>query len=165
MIVPITGNVTYTITLDPTVWIFDDRKILLEDAFNADVQEKDEKDDLAKASDRFSQEVFQQNLKPPINKINKGIPRKEREKILENSYVMPIATFLGYAEVKKDANSVTLETANGDETISLTTLEKSYLLFSLDGKPLKEEGPVQLLYSDGSNQENPIKGIQKITVN
>src|SRR5699024_10748319 len=90
MIVQITGNVSYTITLDPTVWIFEDRKILLEEAFTEDIQKKDKKDELADASDRFSQEVYQQNLKPPINKTNKGISRKDREKILENSYVMPI---------------------------------------------------------------------------
>ncbi|MDY0408070.1 hypothetical protein [Paracerasibacillus soli] len=34
MIVQLTGNITYPITLDPTVWIFDDRKIKLEEAFN-----------------------------------------------------------------------------------------------------------------------------------
>lgn len=165
MIVQITGNVSYTITLDPTVWIFDDRKILLEEAFTEDIQNKDKKDELADASDRFSQEVYQQNLKPPINKTNKGISRKDREKILENSYVMPITDFLSYAEVKEGANSVTLETADGENTIPLRTLANSYLLFAIDGKPLKEKGPVQLFYKDGSNQENPIKGIQKIIVN
>jgi len=165
LIVQITGNVTYTITLDPTVWIFDDRKILLEEAFNPDAPKEDEKDDLDKAANRFSQEVYQQNLKPPINKSNKSISRKEGQKFLENSYVMPISDFLRYAEIKEDANSVTLETANGEDNIPLDTLAKSYLLFALNGKPLKEDGPVQLLYSDGSNRENPIKGIQKIIVN
>ncbi|WP_010530411.1 hypothetical protein [Lentibacillus jeotgali] len=165
MIVQITGNVTYTITLDPTVWIFDDRKILLEEAFTEDAQKKDEKDELENASERFSQEVYQQNLKPPINKTNKGISRKEREKILENSYVMPITDFLGYTEVKEDANSVTLETVNGNETVPLNALAESYLLFAIEGKPLKEDGPVQLFYRDGSNRDNPIKGIQKIIVN
>ncbi|MFD1360211.1 hypothetical protein [Lentibacillus salinarum] len=164
MIVPITGNVTYTITLDPTVWIFDDRKILLDEAFDLDSEKEAEKDSLEKAADRFSQEVYQQNLKPPINKSNKTISRNEGQKFLENSYVMPIATFLGYAEIKENADHVTLETANGEERIPLETLKASYLLFAKDGKPLKEDGPVHLFYSDGSNQENPIKGIQKIIV-
>ncbi|GGJ87022.1 hypothetical protein GCM10007063_06930 [Lentibacillus kapialis] len=165
MIVQITGNVTYTITLDPTVWIFDDRKIRLEEAFTEDAQNRDEKDELTNAADRFSQEVYQQNLKPPINKTNKGIPRKEREKILENSYVMPIRDFLSYAEIKQDASNVTLETSNGDDVIPLNTLAESFLLFAIDGKPLKEEGPVQLFYRDGSNRSHPIKGIQKMIVN
>lgn len=33
MIVQLKGNVQFPITLDPTVWIFDDRKIKLEEAF------------------------------------------------------------------------------------------------------------------------------------
>ena len=32
-IIPIKGAVKFTITLDPTVWIFDDRKIDLDDIF------------------------------------------------------------------------------------------------------------------------------------
>lgn len=165
MIVPITGNVTYTITLDPTVWIFDDRKILLEEAFKDDKHDQNEEDDLEKAADRFSQEVYQQNLKPPINKSNRSISRNEGQKFLENSYVMPISDFLTYAEINEDASNVTLQTANGEHNISLETLENSYLVFALDGKPLKEDGPVHLLYRDGSNKENPIKGIQKIMIN
>ena len=31
MIIQLTGNVRYQITLDPSTWIFDDRKIVLED--------------------------------------------------------------------------------------------------------------------------------------
>src|SRR5690625_6189198 len=33
VIVQLAGNVGYPITLDPTVWIFDDRKVLLEEEF------------------------------------------------------------------------------------------------------------------------------------
>lgn len=40
LIIQIKGNVKYPITLDPSVWIFDDRKILLEDAFKDKVIEK-----------------------------------------------------------------------------------------------------------------------------
>ncbi|SFB18353.1 hypothetical protein SAMN04488072_10919 [Lentibacillus halodurans] len=161
MIVPITGNVTYTITLDPTVWIFDDRKILLDDAFTGIHQNQDEEDELEKASERWNQAVYQQKINPPVNK---SISRMEGQKFLENSYVMPIAEFLNHAKVNEDANRVILKTASGEENIPLEALEESFLLFALDGKPLKEDGPVHLLYRDGSNRENPIKGIQKIVV-
>ncbi len=36
--------------------------------------------------------------------------------------------------------------------------------FSQDGKPLTEDGPVHLLFADGSNVENPIKNIRAIRV-
>ncbi|RYG74043.1 hypothetical protein EU245_04020 [Lentibacillus lipolyticus] len=161
MIVPITGNVTYTITLDPTVWIFDDRKILLDEAFSDKDKEHHEEDELEKASQRFNQEVYQQKINPPVNK---SISRMEGQKFLENSYVMPINEFLNHAEVNEGTTGATLVTAQGEEHISLQALKDCYLLFAIDGKPLKEDGPVHFLYRDGSNRENPIKGVQKIVI-
>ncbi|MBP1948764.1 hypothetical protein [Virgibacillus litoralis] len=162
MIVPIIGNVTYSITLDPTVWIFDDRKILLEEAFTEKENKQVEENELENASKRWSRAVYQQKINPPVNK---SISRFEREKILENSYVMPINEFVGHAEVNESATDVTLVTSKGDEHISLEALQSCYLLFAVDGKPLKEEGPVHLFYKDGSNKDNPITGINKIVIN
>ena len=36
--------------------------------------------------------------------------------------------------------------------------------YSQDGKPLREDGPVHLLFADGSNIDNPIKNISAIRV-
>ncbi|SEQ62366.1 hypothetical protein SAMN05216232_2898 [Virgibacillus subterraneus] len=162
MIVPIIGNVTYSITLDPTVWIFDDRKILLEEAFTERENVQVEDNELENASKRWSRAVYQQKINPPVNK---SISRFEREKILENSYVMPINEFVDHAEVNENATDVTIVTSKGDEHISLEALQSCYLLFAVDGKPLKEEGPVHLFYKDGSNKDNPITGIEKIVIN
>ncbi|MGP4106852.1 hypothetical protein [Virgibacillus sp. L01] len=163
MIVPITGNVTYSITLDPTVWIFDDRKILLDEAFSKKENEQQVEDnELENASKRWNRAVYQQKINPPVNK---SISRFEREKILVNSYVMPINEFVDHAEIKENATDVTLVTNKGEEHISLEALQNCYLLFALEGKPLKEEGPVHLFYKDGSNKDNPITGIEKIIIN
>lgn len=163
MIVPLTGNVNYPITLDPTVWIFDDRKVLLEEAFKERKKDIiDQNESLKKTAANFDREVSQQIKNPPVNK---SITRYEREKILVNSYVMPIKVFLGHAEVKLDAVDVTLETQTKDIKVSLEGLENSYLLFAIKGKPLLEDGPVHLYYQDGSNKDNPIKGIKKIIIN
>lgn len=160
MIIPIIGNVTYSITLDPTVWIFDDRKILLEDAFKEHTDHDEETDELEKASERYNKEVFQ-IAKPPVNR---SIKKFEREKILKSSYVMPLDDFINNAEVKPDASEVTLELDNDEVTISLKELKNSYFLFAIDGKPLKEDGPVHLYYKNGSNKENPIKSIKKLII-
>ncbi|WP_164669142.1 hypothetical protein [Virgibacillus doumboii] len=162
MIVPITGNVTYTITLDPTAWIFDDRKILLDEAFTEQTAETDAENEVEEASKRWERAVKKPNLN---SNGNKGIPRSEREEILSSSYVMPISNFVDYAEVNGDAEDVTLETSDGDVRISLEELQKCYLQFSLNGKPLKEDGPVYFFYRDGSNKDNPVKGIKKIVIN
>lgn len=161
MIVPLIGNVTYPITLDPTVWIFDDRKILLEDAFSENDNENEEADELDEAAQRWERAIHQ-HIKPPVNK---SISRFEGEKILKNSYVMPILDFLNNAEIKSEAEHATLVTENEDIKITLDELRNCYLLFALNGKPLKEDGPVHFYYKDGSNRDNPIKEVQKIVVN
>ncbi|MFC3040206.1 hypothetical protein ACFOGI_08060 [Virgibacillus xinjiangensis] len=161
MIVPIKGNVFYTITLDPTVWIFDDRKILLEDAFNASAVPIEEKDEAEAASERFNREVYEHQIKPPVNR---SVSRMEGKEILANSYVMPIRDFLENAEVKSDATAATIVTKNGTHQLTLDELHQSYFLFAVDGKPLKEDGPVHLYYGDGSNQEDPIRNVSEIII-
>lgn len=161
MIVQLTGNINYKITLDPTVWIFDDRKVLLEEAFIKKDKKIDEPDKLKQQAERWSHEVNQQRVRPPVNK---SINRFEKEKILVSSYVMPIDDFLENSEVKEDAKACTLVTSEGQVEITLDELKHSYLLFAIKGKPLQEDGPVHLLFKDGSNKDNPIKGINKIII-
>lgn len=161
MIVPISGNVTYSITLDPTVWIFDDRKVLLEEAFNKKQEIQEDDNELERASKRWDREVYQQNIKPPVNA---SIKKFEREKILANSYVMPLEDFIANAEAKQTAESAILLAGDKEIKISLHALKDSYFLFAVDGKPLKEDGPVHLYFKDGSNREDPIKHISKIVI-
>ncbi|WP_156290462.1 hypothetical protein [Oceanobacillus salinisoli] len=163
MIVPIVGNVSYSITLDPTVWIFDERKILLEDAFTEKKETGVKEDHLKQVAQRFNRDVVQQD-KP---KTNKGITKKEGEEILKNSYVIPIHDFIKNAEIKDSAKNATFVTDDEKEgyTLPLKDLETGYLLFAKNGKPLKEDGPVHFLYKDGSNKDNPIKNIKKIVIN
>ncbi|MEI3606760.1 hypothetical protein SPD48_13715 [Pseudogracilibacillus sp. SE30717A] len=161
MIVQLKGNIRFPITLDPTVWIFDDRKVILEEAF---IERKDqpEEDKLAKAAELFDQEIyFQKKIKPPVNN---SINRFDKEKTLTNSFVMPIADFIKTAEINNDASRAILKTKEDDVVISTDQLESAYFLFALEGKPLKEDGPVHLFFGDGSNKETPIKGIYEIII-
>ncbi|GLO65869.1 MULTISPECIES: hypothetical protein [Oceanobacillus] len=148
MIVLIKGNVQYPITLDPTVWIFDDRKIKLEEAFES---KADKQDDYT---------GFQ---KPPVNR---SISKMEGEEFLKNSYVMPLKDFINNAEPNHEAATAKLITGIEDsfETITYKNLINGYFLFSKNGKPLKEDGPVHFYYGDGSNQDNPVKYIKEIVI-
>ncbi|WP_339227571.1 hypothetical protein NSQ77_18640 [Oceanobacillus sp. FSL K6-2867] len=162
MIVPILGNVFYSITLDPTVWIFDDRKILLDEAFSGKGSNSEEADDLELASQRFNREIFEVKMnRPPVNR---SISKLEGEKILKNSYVMPLYDFIQNAEVKPDATHGVLLSEYEETKISLTDLENGYFLFAVDGKPIKDNGPVHFFYQDGSNKDNPITNIKKIII-
>lgn len=162
MIIQFSGKVKYLITLDASVWIFDDRKLTLDEAFSDNSQEKEPVDELKKTAERFSVEVYQQKIKPPVNK---SINKYEREQILVNTYVMPIYDFVENAEVDSDVTEAILTTTNGPVEVPIDKFKSSLLLFSENGKPVKEDGPVHLYFDDASNKDNPIKGISKITFN
>lgn len=162
MIIQLKGKVKFPLTLDPSVWIFDDRKIILEEAFTEKPAQEEEDDSLEKAAELFNQEIYSQiKMKPPVNR---SINRFEREKILEHSYVMPIEDFINNAEIEEGATRAVLETNGDDIVITTEQLKTAYLLFAVDGKQLKDEGPVHLLFGDGSNKDNPIKGIKNIII-
>jgi|SRR5690625_372709 len=161
MIIQLKGNVQFPLTLDASVWIFDDRKVILEEAFSNKVQTKEE-DQVKKTAEMFDQEVyFQTKIKPPVNK---SIHKFEKEKILKHSFVMPIKDFIKTAEIKETAERAILKTNEDDVIISIEQLTSAYFLFAKDGKPLKDDGPVHLYFGDGSNKEAPIKNIKEIII-
>ncbi|WP_217585715.1 hypothetical protein [Lentibacillus saliphilus] len=161
MIVPITGNVTYPITLDPTVWIFDDRKIELDNAFSTTPANVNDTAPIKNASERWDRELRRDMIKPPVNR---SIKRFEREKILKSTYVMPIKPFLTTAAPHPEATEVILTLKDETITLPLDTIRHSYFLFAVDGRPLKTDGPVYLIYGDGSNKNEPIKHVKCIEV-
>ncbi|MCP3031062.1 hypothetical protein LF817_06860 [Halobacillus sp. A1] len=161
MIVQIQGDVKFPITLDPTVWIFDDRKRSYDEIFNpTSVPSPEDKDEeLKKQSKRFDREVYQQKINPPVNR---SLHRREKERILEESFLMPIQPFIHTSEPKSHVESVTLITDSGEHKLDADRFAEGLFLFSKDGKPLKEDGPVHLYFADKSKEQTPIKGIKRI---
>ena len=160
MIIQLKGNVKFPITLDPTVWIFDDRKIILEEAFIDNKKNSNVKENRV----QIQSEIFEQEynrVKPPVNN---SLKRFDKKKVLLNSYVMPIKDFLQHAEINKDAVRAILKTVGDDIVITIDQLEKALLLFALNGKPITNNGPVHLYFGDGSNKDRPIQNIQQITI-
>ncbi|AFS70954.1 MULTISPECIES: hypothetical protein [Exiguobacterium] len=152
MIFPITGNVRYPLTIDPTVWIFDERKI--------------EVNQIGKTIDDNAQEAYYAKMGAAWDKgitegsrtdHNKPMTREEKDAALRGTFAMPLAPFIQNAEVLDGATSLRFE---GAETIelALSTLPELYLQFSKDGKVLTD-GPVHLLY-----QNHVIRSIERITV-
>ncbi|WP_085507988.1 hypothetical protein [Thalassobacillus devorans] len=162
MIVQIAGNVNYPITLDPTVWIFDDRKVTMEEAFGTVDKENTEEDELQKASMRWDREIYQQKIDPPVNR---SISRFEKEKILKETYLIDLKPFIKTSEPANDSIGVTLETTKGNKEVSIEDMRQALALFSVEGRPLKEDGPIHLYWADGSNQNDPITGVTKIIFN
>ncbi|MEI3596997.1 MULTISPECIES: hypothetical protein [unclassified Oceanobacillus] len=160
MIIPIKGNVKFPITLDPSVWIFDDRRIKFDEAFSDRHDTREEQEHTFSSEERFNREVVQ------ATNDNKPIPRKDADEILKSTYVIPFKPFFENAGANEEATGATIVQADGNEiTLDLEELANSYFLFSFEGKPLKEDGPVHIYFSDGTNKDDPIKGVTEIIIN
>ena len=96
-IIQFSGDIEYKITLDPSVWIFDDRKIELDKAF--DIMGDCKLDDLEsytkKISKQWDKERSQRASFPPVNR---SVQRMDKDKVLTETYVMPIQPFINNAE-------------------------------------------------------------------
>src|SRR5699024_11678665 len=101
-------------TLDPSVWIFDDRKILFEDAFQTKTSNDNEtSSDIERAAMRWNRAVYPDHIKPPVNR---SISRMEGKEILKNSYVIPLRDFIENADIKSGSANAILETTTGEVT-------------------------------------------------
>ncbi len=163
-IITIQGKVKYPITLDPGVWIFDDRKIPLDNAFAKQAEQLNKKDQVAERSlsRQWERELQDRASVPSIQSEQLFVEKKQ----IQGDYVMPLNIFLRNAEPDSDAARVVIHHASRQQTIiPLRQAKDALLLFAQDGKPIRgEEGPAYLLFGDESNRDNPIKGVYKLEV-
>lgn len=161
-IILINGKVNFQITLDPSVWIFDDRKVDLTTYFTQNTEDKDELEEYTKSvSKHWDREIREGAIFPPTLKTERTY---KKQKVLNGTFGIPFKPFLKNAEIHDDATMIQFMT--DDESITVP-LEKAYDIifgFSLKGKPLQEDGPIHLYFGDGSNASNPIKKIREICV-
>ena len=154
-IIPITGAVKFNITLDPTVWIFDDRRIDLDEFFEGKYEYKDLDEEYTKVtSAHWSREIIEGSTNPPTLKSEK---KYEKTKMLSNTYGIELKPFIQNAEPLKEAKHLIIETSEGNHIISLDEMDDILVKFSHKGKPLREDGPVHIIKKDGSNLNDPIR--------
>lgn len=137
-IIVLTGNVNYTLTLDPSAWLFDDRKFEL---------------------NRYFEQPHA--LEEPPQKY------KKRDLLKDNdfTFAVPFKPFLENAEPNSDSTKVIFETKSGGaREISMEQARTGILAFTSEGKFLKEDGPAHFYLSDGTNRNEPIKEITKLVV-
>lgn len=160
----IKGNVKHSITLDPGIWIFDDRRIDLNTFFTDGLETVDEKEAyLDAAGKHWSREIMEGAVFPPTLKTEKSFEDDEDD--IDGTYGMFLNHFLKNAEPLDSATSIIFETKNNTtHTFPLKKLDQFILKFCESGKPLKEQGPAHLLLKDGSNQNDPIKEIMTIII-
>lgn len=161
-IIIIEGNVTYNITLDPGVWIFDDRRIDLLTYFDKDRESTDELVEYTKAvSKQWDREIREGAIFPPTLKSEKKF---EKEKVLTGTFGIQLRPFLQNAAPVGDAKELIIVTKSENISVPIEIGFDAILGFSKEGKPLKEDGPVHFYFGDGSNRLNPITSISKFII-
>jgi hypothetical protein len=161
-IIIISGKVKYTITLDPGVWIFDDRRVDLTNYFSTKRENFNSLEEYTKdVSKHWDREIIEGAIYPPTLKSEKKF---EKEKVLTGSFGIPLRPFLVNSEPDSDADTFVIHCIEGEHECTLETAYELILGFSNNGKPLKEDGPIHVYFGDGSNQQNPIKNVTGFTI-
>lgn len=165
-IVLLNGKVKYSITLDPSVWIFDDRKKDLETFFHIQEEESNDLEEYTKSvSKHWDREITEGAIFPPTLKTEIKYEKKhEKMRMLTGSFCMPFKPFLNNAEVLQEAKHLVIETIDEELDFPLEVGDSLYLGFSNKGKPLKEDGPIHVYFGDGSNVNNPIKNVRAFRI-
>jgi len=161
-IIPITGKINYQITLDPGVWIFDDRKVDLDTYFQETKATENELEKYTKSvSKHWDREIMEGAVFPPTLKTERKF---EKQKLMEGNFGIVFEPFIKNAEPQDEATSLVIKHKDGELELSLEEAAKLILGFSKNGKPLTEDGPVYIYYGDGSNQQDPIKGVKEFHI-
>ncbi|AOV08385.1 hypothetical protein [Sporosarcina ureilytica] len=162
-VIQITGNVLHSITLDPGIWIFDDRRIDLDSFFTKDYIEKDELEEYKRAIGKhWSREIMEGATFPPTLETERQF---EESKDITGTYGIYLHHFLKNAEPNEAATTITFKTeTNKDFSFPIQMVDDFILKYSIDGKPIREDGPVHVLLKDGSNKDEPIKNVIEVNI-
>lgn len=161
-IIPFKGKVKFKIILDPSVWIFDDRRIDLETYFINRPKEVDELEEYKRGmGEHWSREIMEGATFPPTLKSEK---KYKKQQMLTGTFGMKLAPFIMNTEPEADATEIVFETKNGEHRFSMADAQNLIFKFSEKGKPLRQDGPVHILFPDGSNEYDPITDVEAIRV-
>jgi hypothetical protein len=161
-IIIISGKVKYTITLDPGVWIFDDRRVDLTTFFSTKLENSNSLEEYTKAvSKHWDREIMEGAIYPPTLKSEKKF---EKEKVLTGTFGIPFRPFLLNSEPASDANTFIIHCTEGEYELPLETAYDLIMGFSNKGKPLTSDGPIHVYLGDGSNQHSPIKNVKSFSI-
>lgn len=155
------GAVSYPITLDPTVWIFDDRKIDLSTYVGDADGSDDGKATYLKGTGSQWDKELREGATPPSEKPTSLV---EARKALEGDYGMRLDPFITNAQPLPEATHVRLHRHDDEPVVlSIETARRAILQFASGGKPIREHGPVHFYLPEALlAKEEPIQGIYAI---
>ncbi|WZY01048.1 peptidyl-prolyl cis-trans isomerase [Bacillus sp. FSL W7-1360] len=161
----ITGKVKKPLTIDPSVWIFDERKIDLKKSFDETLLTSEEPhlNTYTKAiSAQWDKEITEGATPPNPNRDTNRISY-DRDSLETGSFAMPLAPFFQKASPHDNATNIEIET-HTEEKWTFTREQAMQLVaaFCENGKPLKEDGPIHLYIADGITRA-PIRHVARIS--
>lgn len=140
MIIQIQGNVKFQISLDSTTWIFDDRKVTLDEALTS---EGDTEEILFSDDKEWNRQIIEGTTKPPTLKSEKKFKKQD---LLEKTFVMNLATFLEYAEPERGEDAmITFTHDDGTTLLPYNERDRYFAQFSKEGKRMYEDNMVDVL--------------------
>lgn len=135
--IQIKGAVKFPITLDSTTWIFDDRKVQIEDLENGVF---DGTKPIAFDDNReWNRAILEGQTNPPT--LNSEIKYKKRA-VLENSFVINMTPFFKNAELQDTASAIRLFNHESSIEVSIDLLPYLFFQFAKDGKRLYDDNAV-----------------------
>jgi len=161
-IVSINGKVKFTITLDPSVWIFDDRKLDLTTYFVEKKEEINELDAYTKSiSMHWDREIIEGSAAPSTVKPEK---RYKKEILLTGTFGIYFQPFLQNAEPFEEAKTIVIESVGSEYALPIEEAKELILGFSNVGKPLSDDGPIHVYFGNGSNKDHPIRNVKNFRI-
>lgn len=164
-IIFINGRVKFPITIDPAVWIFDDRKLEINTYFDKEhVQINEEEEYTKKAAAIWQKEIQEGSTLPPTLKTE---VKFKKVQLMKGNFGIPFKPFLENSEPEDGVTEVIVTTKDEQISFPIEIAKDFFFGFSKDGKPLNTEeegGPIHIYFGDGSNRENPIKNVMSFTL-
>lgn len=152
-IIQVSGLIKFPITIDPTVWIFDDRKLTEETLFSQQEDKNTLEEYTKEASKHWDREITQ-GAKLPEKQTFKKVA------LITGTFYMPLSPFIQNSEPTNKSKNINISTTTQNFTFPLSILDDMYLLFCKQGKPLTYDGPVHLYLRSKGRDQKPIKNIQ-----
>lgn len=153
MLLQISGKVQFTITLDSSAWIFDDRKLHLDTlvSTNDEISFNDSKE--------WNRQIIEGDTLPPTLKTEKQF-KSTKQELLEGTFVMNLYPFLEYAEPKTFTYQITHK--DGVTELPYKDRYNHYAQFSKEGKRLYKDGMIDLLIIENNLLLEKFEHVTKI---
>ncbi|HFN9955281.1 TPA: hypothetical protein ACHH7I_002129 [Staphylococcus aureus] len=158
--IQIKGAVKFPITLDSTTWIFDDRKVSIED-LEKGVFDGSKPIDF-EDNHEWNRAILEGQTNPPT--LNSEIKYKKRA-MLEGSFVIHMTPFFKHSEPLDSATTIRLSNEHDHLDIPIDLLPYLFFQFAKDGKRLySDNGVDSFIYNQEDGYSYQINHVTHIEV-